>query len=204
MTERRWLALNAGASNWLWLSMLVLILDQVSKRLIMHYFAEFEGVELLPMLAFMRLHNEGAAFNFLSEAGGWQRWFFTALGIGISIGILVWLRRLPSRGQNLLAAGLALVLAGALGNVADRATLGHVVDFIRVHYQDWYFPAFNVADSAISIGAGLLILENLLEIGQRGDRTKSAADPDASESANADADPGEAALKTSKADLKKS
>jgi signal peptidase II len=161
--RRRWLALDAGASNWLWLSVLVIGLDQWTKYLIRQHFAEFEELTLLPILDFMRLHNEGAAFSFLSAASGWQRWLFVVLGVGASAGILAWLRHVPRRGRHALAAGLALVLGGALGNVIDRVMLGHVVDFIRVHYADWYFPAFNVADSAITVGAGLLILDNILE-----------------------------------------
>jgi signal peptidase II len=161
--RRRWFALDAGASNWLWLSVLVIGLDQWTKHLIKEHFAEFEEIRLLPVLDFMRLHNEGAAFSFLSAASGWQRWVFVALGIGASAGILAWLRHVPRHGRQALAAGLALVLGGALGNVIDRVLLGYVVDFVRVHYADWYFPAFNVADSAITLGAGLLILDNILE-----------------------------------------
>lgn len=167
MSGRNWFSLKAGASNWLWLSAAVIVIDQITKYLIMENFAEFEEIMLLPVLDFMRLHNEGAAFSFLSGAGGWQRWLFTALGIGVSVGILVWLRRLPARGQHLLAASLALILGGALGNVIDRVVWGHVVDFVRVHYGEWYFPAFNVADSSITIGATLLILDNLLEYRRR-------------------------------------
>ena len=118
---------------------------------------------LFPVLELMRLHNEGAAFSFLSNASGWQRWFFITLAIGVTGGILVWLCRLPARGQNLLAAALCLVMGGALGNVIDRMRLGHVIDFIRVHYAEWYFPAFNVAVSAITSGAGLLILDMILQ-----------------------------------------
>jgi signal peptidase II len=164
---RRWFALNAGASNWLWLTLVVIVLDQWTKYLVVMHFEEFESVTVWPLLDFMRLHNEGAAFSFLSEASGWQRWVFTALGIGVSIAILAWLRRLPSRGQHVLAAGLALVVGGALGNVIDRVLRGHVVDFIRVHYETWYFPAFNVADSAITVGAALLILDQFLEPGRQ-------------------------------------
>jgi signal peptidase II len=164
MAERRWFGLQAGASNWLWLSVVVVALDQWTKRLIVENFDEFEELVLLPVLEIMRLHNEGAAFSFLSDASGWQRWLFTGIGIAVSVGILVWLRRLPARGQNLLAAGLALVLGGALGNVIDRVLFGHVIDFIRVHYEEWYFPAFNVADSAITVGAACLILDNLLDL----------------------------------------
>jgi signal peptidase II len=169
MTERRrWFALQSGASNWLWLGVAVIVLDQWTKSLVVERFDEFRGVVLLPVLEIMRLHNEGAAFSFLSAAGGWQRWVFIGLGVVVSAGILIWLRRLP-KGQSLLAAGLSLILGGALGNVIDRVLLGHVIDFIRVHYEDHYFPAFNVADTAISIGAALIILDNLLEL----DRTRA-------------------------------
>ncbi len=165
MTERRWLSLNAGASNWLWLGVAVMALDQWTKWLIVQWLVE-EGdkVVLLPMLELMRLHNTGAAFSFLSNASGWQRWVFIALGVAVSAGILVWLRRLPAKGQGLLASGLSLILGGALGNVIDRVLHGHVIDFIRVHYGEHSFPAFNVADSAITIGAVLIVLDNLLEL----------------------------------------
>ncbi len=163
MTQRRWFSLSAGASNWLWLAVAVVALDQWTKYLIVDNLQEFDEIILLPVLELMRLHNEGAAFSFLSNASGWQRWLFMGLGLLVSTGILVWLRRLPAKGQNLLAAGLSLVLGGALGNVIDRVLWGHVIDFIRVHYERWYFPAFNVADSAITVGAVLLILDNLLE-----------------------------------------
>ena len=151
-----------GATKWLWLTLLIVVADQWTKRLVTDHLDEFEAVVLLPVLDFMRLHNEGAAFSFLSDASGWQRWFFTALALGVSGGILIWLRRLPARGQNLLAAALSLVIGGALGNVIDRIRFGHVIDFIRVHYGEWYFPAFNVADSAITIGAGLILLDAVL------------------------------------------
>ena len=165
MTARRWFSLNAGASNWLWLGVAVMALDQWTKALIVERLEE-EGDKLvvLPMLDLMRLHNEGAAFSFLSDAGGWEGWAFVALGVAVSAGILVWLRRLPPTGQTLLAAGLSLILGGALGNVIDRVLLGHVIDFIRVHWGEHAFPAFNVADSAITIGAALIVLDNLLEL----------------------------------------
>jgi signal peptidase II len=163
MSERRWFGLRAGASNWLWLALAVVLLDQWTKYLVVDNLDEFQEIVLLPVLDLMRLHNEGAAFSFLGDASGWQRWLFTSLGIAVSAGILVWLRRLPASGAHLLAAGLSLVLGGALGNVIDRVLWGHVIDFIRVHYEQWYFPAFNVADSAITVGAALLILDNLLD-----------------------------------------
>ena len=169
MTQRRWFGLRAGASNWLWLAVVVMALDQWTKSLIVDRFEEFDKIVLLPVLEIMRLHNEGAAFSFLSNAGGWQRWMFIGLGVIVSTAILVWLRRLPSKGQGLLAAGLSLILGGALGNVIDRVLLGHVIDFIRVHWGEHYFPAFNVADSAITVGAVFVILDNLLEL----DRTRA-------------------------------
>jgi signal peptidase II len=172
MSRGGWFSLRAGASNWLWLTLAVIVLDQYTKFLIVDNFAEFEEWVLLPMLDIMRLHNEGAAFSFLSDASGWQRWLFSSLGIGVSLMILVWLRRLAPSGQHMLAAGLALVMGGALGNVIDRVLWGHVIDFIRVHYEEWYFPAFNVADSAITCGAVLLILDNFIQYG----RDRRAAD----------------------------
>jgi signal peptidase II len=164
MTNRRWFGLNAGASNWLWLGVTVIVLDQWTKWLVVQRFEEFERLVLFPVLELMRLHNEGAAFSFLSDAGGWQRWVFSGLAVAVSTGILIWLRRLPAKGQGLLAAGLSLILGGALGNVIDRVLHGHVIDFIRVHWEEHYFPAFNVADSAITVGAVLIVLDNLLEL----------------------------------------
>jgi signal peptidase II len=172
MSERRWFGLRAGASNWLWLAVLAMALDQWTKYLVTENLEEFERIILLPVFELMRLHNEGAAFSFLSDASGWQRWLFVGLGVVVSSVILVWLRRLPARGQNLLAAGLSLVLGGALGNVIDRVLWGHVIDFIRVHYQEHYFPAFNVADTAITIGAALLILDNLIDYDRARARAK--------------------------------
>jgi len=167
MTQRVWFGLRAGASNWLWLSVAIMVIDQWTKQIVTERLAEFERIVVTPSLELMRLHNEGAAFSFLSNASGWQRWLFVGLGVAASIGILIWLRRLPARGQHLLAAGLALLLGGALGNVIDRVLLGHVVDFIRVHWNEHYFPAFNVADSAITIGAILIALDSFLELDRR-------------------------------------
>ncbi len=151
-----------GAWSWLLLTLAVIVLDQWTKWLITQNFIEYQSFTVLPVLDLVRLHNEGAAFSFLSNAGGWQRWMFTALGIGVSAALIVWLKRLPARGQFLLAAALALIVGGALGNVIDRILLGHVIDFIHVHYRQWYFPAFNIADSAITVGAVLLILDSVL------------------------------------------
>jgi signal peptidase II len=154
----------ATGRAWLWLSLAVIALDQLTKQLVVERWMLFEKRTLLPILDFTRLHNTGAAFSFLAGASGWQRWFFIALGVVVSAGIIFWLGRLRLREQGLLAAGLALILGGALGNVIDRIWHGYVVDFIHFHWHEqWYFPAFNIADSAITIGAALLILDALLD-----------------------------------------
>lgn len=157
------LEVRRGAAGWLVLSALIVIADQISKAYIVHHFAEFEFVSLLPVLDITRMHNVGAAFSFLASASGWQRWLFIGLAVAVSIGIIAWLLRLQRNAHRLLACGLALVLGGALGNVMDRIRLGHVIDFIHFHWDRAYFPAFNVADSAISVGAACLLLDALFE-----------------------------------------
>jgi signal peptidase II len=152
-----------GATGWLALSVIVVIADQISKAWIVHHFAEFEFVSLLPILDITRMHNVGAAFSFLASASGWQRWLFIALAVAVSVGIIVWLVRLQRSAQVLLPCGLALVLGGAVGNVVDRIRLGYVIDFIHFHWDRAYFPAFNVADSAITVGAACLLLDALFE-----------------------------------------
>ncbi len=147
-------------AKWLWVSAVVLALDQMSKAAASAWLTLYEPKPLLPFVNLTLMHNEGAAFSILSEAGGWQRWFLTIVALAVSAVILWWLLRLPP-GQKMLAAALALVLGGALGNVWDRVQLGYVVDFIDVYYERWHWPAFNVADSAITIGAVLLIIDSL-------------------------------------------
>ena len=164
---------HVGATRWLWLAAVVIAADQLSKWWVVNGFELYQRVELLSWLGLTRLHNTGAAFSFLADAGGWQRWFFVGLGVVVSGGVLVWLRSLPRSGQAILACGLALIVGGALGNVIDRVVYGYVVDFISVHYeQDWFFPAFNVADSAISVGAFFLILDMIF--GSHSDEKKAA------------------------------
>ena len=159
-----------GASNWLWLSFFVILLDQSTKAMVTRSMELYDSIELLPVLQITYLQNTGAAFSFLSEAGGWQRWFFIILGLLVSTVLMIWLRRIRTPEQTLLAVGLSLVLGGALGNVIDRVWLGFVVDFIYAHWDDAFFPAFNVADSAISIGAACLLLDALLESGREKQR----------------------------------
>mgnify|MGYP006279421151 CR=1 FL=1 len=143
---------------WLWLSGLVIALDQISKYLITAWLVPKQVIELLPIFNFTLVYNQGAAFSLLANAGGWQRWFFIGLAGGISIVLVLWLRRLRA-GAWLEALALTLILGGALGNLWDRIWLGQVVDFIQFHWHHWYFPAFNIADSAITLGAGLIILD---------------------------------------------
>jgi len=148
---------------WLLLSAFVVLADQLTKSYITQHYGEFEFTTVLPILDITRMHNVGAAFSFLASASGWQRWLFISLAVGVSLGITVWLWRMPRGEHGLLAAGLALVLGGAIGNVIDRIRLGHVIDFIHFHWDRAYFPAFNVADSAITVGAACLLLDALLE-----------------------------------------
>lgn len=150
-----------SAVNWLWLSFAVILLDQFTKFLITSYFGLFDVVAVLPFFNLVLLHNTGAAFSFLADASGWQRWFFIFLGLGVSTVVLLWLRRLPHTGQRWLAAALTLVVGGALGNVIDRAVHGYVIDFLDFYYKTWHWPAFNVADMAIVCGAIMLVLDSL-------------------------------------------
>lgn len=150
-----------GSLVFLWLSGLIVAFDQLSKFVIERELALLQSITVLPVLEITRMHNTGAAFSFLADAAGWQRWLFTALAVIVSIVLALWLRRID-RGARVLAAAVALILGGAIGNVIDRIRLGHVIDFIYVHWNQHYFPAFNVADSAICVGAGLLMLDTWL------------------------------------------
>ncbi len=143
--------------RWFALAGSVVLLDQLSKTWISSSFRLYESRELLPMLSLTLMHNEGAAFSMLSEQGGWQRWFLTVLAAGLSILIVVWMLRLPVRAR-IQGVALALILGGALGNLIDRLRFGYVVDFIDVYVDDWHWPAFNIADAAITVGAVVLIV----------------------------------------------
>ena len=146
--------------HWLWLSALVVILDQFSKFFAERLLVLYAPVPVLPFFKFTLAYNPGASFGFLSQAGGWQRWFFIVLALIISTILIVWLRRLE--GERLTALSLSLILGGAIGNVIDRLWHGHVIDFIDLHYAGYHWPVFNLADSAITVGALLLILAHLL------------------------------------------
>jgi signal peptidase II len=160
-----WFTPTRGASNWLWLSVFVVLLDQTTKALVISTVKMQDSIALLPFLDIVYLENTGAAFSILAQASGWQRWFFIALALGVSVALMFWLRRIRAD-QTLLALGLSLVLGGALGNVIDRVMHGYVVDFIYFNWREWDFPAFNLADTAISIGAACLLLDAFRESGQ--------------------------------------
>ncbi len=148
---------------WWPLGVAMLVIDQVSKELIQQLLMLQQSVYVLPVLDIVRAQNTGAAFSFLAGAGGWQRWLFTLFALAVSAGLLIALRRAPMALQRLQNAGLMLIVSGALGNAIDRLRHGYVVDFVHVHWHDAYFPAFNVADSCITVGAGLILLDALLE-----------------------------------------
>ncbi len=147
-----------GSLRWLWLALAVVLVDQGSKLLAEQLLVIHDPEVVLPSFNLFLTYNTGAAFSFLRDAGGWPRWLFAALSVGVSVFIVVWLRRIP-RDQRWLACALALVLGGAAGNLVDRLFRidGGVVDFIDIYFGTWHWPAFNVADSAISIGAVMLL-----------------------------------------------
>ncbi|CRL96806.1 Lipoprotein signal peptidase [Pseudomonas sp. 24 E 1] len=149
-----------GRLGWLVLSLLVLVIDQVSKAHFEGTLEMFQQIVVIPdYFSWTLAYNTGAAFSFLADGGGWQRWLFAVIAVVVSAVLVVWLKRL-GRDDTWLAIALALVLGGALGNLYDRIALGHVIDFILVHWQNrWYFPAFNFADSAITVGAIMLALD---------------------------------------------
>ena len=152
------------AMRWYGLAVVLILLDQYTKGLASGTLEYGRPVPVLPWFNLTLQHNTGAAFSFLSDAGGWQRYFFSVVAIGISAALVVWLFVMP-RGQWLLALSLGLILGGALGNLWDRVALGYVVDFISVHYGGRYFPAFNLADSAISVGAACMLFDSFVTKG---------------------------------------
>ncbi|EFW82285.1 signal peptidase II [Pseudomonas savastanoi] len=148
-----------GRLAWLWLSVLVLVIDQASKYYFENALSLYQQIIVIPdFFSWTLAYNTGAAFSFLADGAGWQRWLFALIAIVVSAVLVVWLKRL-GRDDTWLAVALALVLGGALGNLYDRIVLGHVIDFILVHWQNRCFPAFNVADSAITVGAIMLALD---------------------------------------------
>jgi len=146
--------------RWLWLSLFLLILDQASKQLAEAGLQLYERIPLLPFFNLTLAYNEGAAFSFLSNQDGWQRWLFSGLALLVTLVLVMWMKRLRSD-ERLLAIALALIIGGALGNLIDRMLWGHVIDFLDLYYRQWHWPAFNLADSAIVLGVSLFILDTL-------------------------------------------
>ena len=155
---------RTGVGMWPWLAWAVLLMgaDQITKTLILNHYQLGDSTFITSFFNIVRAHNTGAAFSFLSDAGGWQRWLFTGIGTVATIFIVWQLRAHP--GQKLFSFALSSILGGAVGNVVDRLMHGYVVDFLQFHYAGWYFPSFNLADSAITVGAACLILDELLRV----------------------------------------
>ncbi len=155
---------RTGVGMWPWLAWAVFLMgaDQITKTLILNHYQLGDSTFITSFFNIVRAHNTGAAFSFLSDAGGWQRWLFTGIGVAATIFIVWQLRAHP--GQKLFSFALSSILGGAVGNVVDRLMHGYVVDFLQFHYAGWYFPSFNLADSAITVGAACLILDELLRV----------------------------------------
>ena len=153
---------SLGKIHWLWLSVLVFVLDQLVKWVVVQEFSLYEQLPLLPFFSLTLAYNPGAAFSFLGNASGWQRWFLSAIAIVVSAMLVGWIKQLR-KNETWLACSLSLVLGGALGNLYDRLIHGQVTDFLLFYYKNWYFPAFNLADVAITIGAIMLVLDMFRE-----------------------------------------
>lgn len=152
--------LDTSRLKWLWLAFFALVLDFATKQAAEHFLVFAQPVYVMPIFDLTLLYNKGAAFSFLANESGWQRWFFTIIAVGVSTALTIWLMTLKAS-EKWLSISLALVIGGAIGNLYDRLAYGHVVDFIHLHWGEHYFPAFNIADSAISIGAAMLIIDSL-------------------------------------------
>jgi signal peptidase II len=162
MTKTTFTKSSSAMLPWLGLALLLLIADQFTKVLILGYYKLGDATYVTSFFNIVRVHNAGAAFSFLATESGWQRWFFTAIGVGAAL-FIIWMLR-SHAGQKLFSFALACILGGAVGNVIDRSMHGYVVDFLDFHYLNHHFPAFNIADSAITIGAVCLILDELLRV----------------------------------------
>ncbi len=157
---------DLGMLRWLWLSLIVIVLDQVSKQWFESHFMLYEIVNVLPFFSLTLTYNHGAAFSFLSDQSGWQRWFLSAVSTGVTVVLVLWLRSLQ-RHERLTAISLGLIIGGAVGNLIDRLLLGHVIDFLDFFIGQHHWPAFNVADSAITIGVAVMVYELLFGEGER-------------------------------------
>jgi signal peptidase II len=155
-------ASGGGMLHWLGLAFILLMVDQFTKVLIVGYYHLGDSTYVTSFFNVVRVHNSGAAFSFLAGASGWQRWFFTVIGF-VAAAVIVWMLK-SHPGQRLFSFAMACILGGAIGNVIDRLLHGYVIDFLDFHWRSWHFPAFNVADAAITVGAACLILDELLRV----------------------------------------
>lgn len=165
MARRTFSAKSSGSASmlqWLGLATIILMADQFTKVMILGFYQLGDSTYVTSFFNVVRAHNSGAAFSFLAGASGWQRWFFTVIGV-LAAGLILWLLK-SHAGQKLFAFAMVCILGGAIGNVIDRVRFGYVVDFLDFHWHSWHFPAFNVADSAITVGAACLILDELLRV----------------------------------------
>ncbi|GHG02503.1 signal peptidase II [Thalassotalea marina] len=153
------LSKSSSSLHWLWITLLFLVIDQVSKHWVAGSMELYQSIEVFSFFNITYAHNPGAAFSFLADQGGWQRWFFTGVAIIASVVFLVWLKRTPKE-NYMLGAALACMLSGALGNLIDRLLFGYVIDFLDFHWQGNAWPTFNIADSIIFIGAALMIIDS--------------------------------------------
>ena len=169
--------MNRYTLRWYLLALVLLVLDQFTKHVASSHLDYAIPVQITSFFNWTLVHNPGAAFSMLSDAGGWQHWLLGGVAAVISIVLVIWISRLGLE-SKILGAGLALVLSGAVGNLVDRVRFGYVVDFIQLHYQDWYWPAFNVADSAITVGAVLLVIDSFF------DRSRADGDSSRAEAGN--------------------
>ena len=154
-------AISQSGLRWWWLALLVLSLDRGTKMLILHYLRLHQSIKITSWYNLTLVYNRGAAFSLLSHAPGWQSWLFSGVAVCVSIFLLFWLRRL-SRREWWESIAIALILGGALGNLCDRFSYGHVIDFVQWHYQEYYWPVFNLADSAICMGSTMLVLYSFI------------------------------------------
>lgn len=148
--------------KWIWLAVAVVFFDQLSKYIASTSLEMYQPIAVMPMFNWTLMHNPGAAFSFLANESGWQRWFFTAIAVVVSVVLFFWIKRLEQH-EKWQAIALTLILGGAVGNVIDRIWFGYVIDFIQIYYEQWYWPAFNIADSAISIGVAMIIIDSIRE-----------------------------------------
>ncbi len=162
---------NSGL-RWLWLTLLFLVLDQVSKQAVVALMDYRQSIAVMPFFNLTYVHNPGAAFSFLADQGGWQRWFFTAIAAGVSVLLFFWMAKTAKK-DTLIAIAFALILSGALGNLIDRVMYGYVIDFLDFYVGNKHWPAFNIADSAIFVGAALMIVDAIRGESQQQDSTKN-------------------------------